>query len=439
MDWKRALETADRQAPGRISVEATSRLLEVLAKGPAAADEAAAAFLRGRSLQIWQAATHSAPTDAIELSLRSVRLASETDAADAVVWCPAGDLAAARRPHVPLLGLTNRGWPRGTGEDPILPNHVLSADDFDADPVAQADRRHFAVILSAATGSAVLSRSRRGGQGSRVGRSPLLQNRMEIVLSRERIPEHAFNQSDRLLARPEAASGIDQIGSAGRCWRDWHVERLTGHDRCFEPGHPAITRSIERIQSATSLQRLLRDPLGYVWKYALGFDVPREREHPLTIAPDELGKLVHELLRRAVDALEPEPGYAKASDVQSENALEDATRIVHAAWPLERPVPPKLLWGHTVDYAKAMALAGLPRKEINEDGTRSWTEVPFGQPPASKPVASCRGIRRYRSKHLARPCGCAAPSIASTCEAIRSPSGSPTTRRERRPRTRPAW
>ena len=31
---------------------------------------------------------------------------------------------------------------------------------------------------------------------------------------------------------------------------------------------------------------------------------------------DELGKLVHELLRRAVDTLEPEPGYAKASDVQ---------------------------------------------------------------------------------------------------------------------------
>jgi hypothetical protein len=379
-DWKHALETADRQVPGRVSVEATSRLLEVLAKGPAAADEAAAAFLRERSLQIWQAATRSAPTDAIELSLRSVRLASETDAADAVVWCPAGDLAAAPRPHVRLLGLTNRGWPRGTGEDPILPNHVVPADDFDADPVARADRRHFAVILGAATASAVLSRSRRGAQGGRVGRSPLLQNRTEIVLSRERIPEHAFNQSDRLLARPEEAAGMDQIGSAGRCWRDWHVERLTDHDGCFEPGHPAIKRSIERIQSATSLQRLLRDPLGFVWKYALGFDVPQQREQPLTIAPDELGKLVHELLRRAVDALEPEPGYAKASDVQIENALEEATRVVHAAWPLERPVPPRLLWGHTVDYAKAMALAGLLRKEINEDGTRSWTEVPFGQP-----------------------------------------------------------
>lgn len=141
-DWRRALETADRQAPGRVSVEATARLLEVLAKGPDAADEAAAMFLHGRSLRIWQAATRSAPTDAIELSLRGARLAPETDAADAVVWCPAGDLAAAPRPHVRLLGLTNRGWPRGSGEDPILPDHVLPADAFDVDPVARADRRH---------------------------------------------------------------------------------------------------------------------------------------------------------------------------------------------------------------------------------------------------------------------------------------------------------
>lgn len=383
-DWKRALEAAEGQSPGSVSVEATVCLLEVLAGGPAASDKAAATFLRGRSLQIWQTATRSAPADAIELSLRGIRLGSATDAADAVVWCPAGDLAAAPRPHVRLLGLTNRAWPRGAGEDPILPNHVLSAGEFDTDPVARADRRHFAVILGAAAGSVVLSRSRRGAQGSRVGRSPLLQNNVGLALSRERIPEHAFNRSDRLLARPEEAAGIDQIGSAGRCWRDWHAEALTDHDGRFEPGHPAIKRSIERLQSATSLQRLLQDPLGFVWKYALGFDVPQQRQHPLTIAPEELGKLVHELLRRAVDAIEPEPGYAKASDVQIENALEDAAKVVHATWPLERSVPPRLLWGHTVEYAKAMALAGLLRKDINEEGTRSWTEVPFGQPAGFK-------------------------------------------------------
>jgi hypothetical protein len=47
------------------------------------------------------------------------------------VWCPARDLAAAPRPFVRLLGLTNRG-PRRIGDDSILPNHILPASDFDA-------------------------------------------------------------------------------------------------------------------------------------------------------------------------------------------------------------------------------------------------------------------------------------------------------------------
>src|SRR5262249_41544764 len=135
----------------------------------------------------------------------------------------------------------------------------------------------------------------------------------------------------------------------------------------------------ERVQSATSLQRLLRDPLGFVWRYALGWNAPQGREQPLSITPYDLGKLVHELLQRAVDSLEPNPSYAKASEVQIEAALNAAAAVVRESWPLERPVPPKLLWRSTVDYAAAMALVGLLRKEISEEGTRSWTEVPFGQ------------------------------------------------------------
>ena len=90
-----------------VGAEAVLPLLDLLSRGIAASNEAASLFLRGRALQIWEAAARSAPVDAIELSLRGIRLASETDAADSVAWCPARDLAAAPRPHVRLLGLTN--------------------------------------------------------------------------------------------------------------------------------------------------------------------------------------------------------------------------------------------------------------------------------------------------------------------------------------------
>jgi hypothetical protein len=173
-DWRRALEGMAWE--GRTLQVATVLLplLILLARGPEAAGEASQALLRGRSLSIWESATRAAPPHAIELTLGNIRLAEETDAGDAVVWCPAVHLAAAPRPWVRLLGLTSRGWPRRAAEDPILPHHIVSAQVIDPDPVPEADRRSFAVILSAASAGAVLSRSRRNAQGSRVGPSPLL-------------------------------------------------------------------------------------------------------------------------------------------------------------------------------------------------------------------------------------------------------------------------
>src|SRR6202012_4650445 len=178
-DWRRAISGMVLKDPNLADAQAVLPLVELLTKGMSAVREAARHFLRGRALQLWEAALRTAPPEAIELSLQNARLESENDAADPIVWFSARDLAAAPRSHVRLLGLTNRNWPRHAGNDSILPDHVLSSDEFDVDPVAKSDRRHFRVILAAASGDIVLSRSRRSAQGSRVGRSPLLLDRTE--------------------------------------------------------------------------------------------------------------------------------------------------------------------------------------------------------------------------------------------------------------------
>ncbi|UWU76603.1 PD-(D/E)XK nuclease family protein [Bradyrhizobium huanghuaihaiense] len=379
-DWRRAISAAALKDPSLAGAQTVLPLLEVLAKGISAAKSAADHFLRSRALQLWEAALRSAPPEAIELSLENARFASENDAADSIVWCTARDLSAAPRAHVRLPGLTNRSWPRHSGNDSIVPDHVLSTDEFDADPVAKADRRHFRVILEGTSKGIVLSRSRRSALGARLGRSPLLQNARETPLSRASVPEHAWSESDRLMARPDEAAKVDRIASADRCWRNWHLGQLTPNDGQFGADHPIVVKAIGRVQSPTSLQRLLRDPLGFIWRYGLGWRTPRDREQPLTIAPDEFGKLVHELLRRAVDALEPQPGYARASDEEIEFALREAARTVRESWPLEGHVPPLLLWSNTVDFGASLASVGLLRKDISDTGTRSWTEVPFGQP-----------------------------------------------------------
>ncbi|RWK68287.1 MAG: PD-(D/E)XK nuclease family protein [Mesorhizobium sp.] len=378
-EWKQALDRMPMlDADPRPVVMPLLRLLE---RGTAAAEEAADAFLRGRARRLWDRATRAAPAAAVELSLRTIRVEDERDASDSIVWTAAWQLAAAPRPWVRLLGLTERGWPSSSGEDPLLPEHIVESGAPDADPPAEADRRAFNIIAAGAGRGIILSRSRRNAQGGRTGPSPLLSpGGRTTALARTRLAEHAASESDRLTARPQDVAEHPATGAALRCWHNWHRKDLTVHDGLVSAGHAVIAGSLAALQSPTSLTRLLRDPLGFVWKYALGWRAPEDRERPLTLPPDEFGRLVHELLRRSVDALEPAPGFTVAHPEEIAEALDAAAGHVTATWPLERPVPPEVLWVNTVRQASAMALAGLTGERFTESGTRSWTEVPFGDP-----------------------------------------------------------
>ena len=94
-------------------------------------------------------------------------------------------------------------------------------------------------------------------------------------------------------------------------------------------------------------------------------------------------KLVHELLRESVDALEAGPGYGRASSLQVREAVGVAARTVLQSWPPRRPTPPRLLWAHAVDVAAAQATRALERDLPLQPTTRSYTEAPFGDQGAA--------------------------------------------------------
>ena len=123
---------------------------------------------------------------------------------------------------------------------------------------------------------------------------------------------------------------------------------MTSHDGLVRTDNPIIARAFGQAQSATSLRLILRDPLAFVWRYALGWRSLVEDEQPLSLDARAYGELVHDLLKRAVDALEPDPGYARAARHEIEAALDAASAAIGAQWPLERSVPPPLLWRHTL-------------------------------------------------------------------------------------------
>ena len=291
--WRRALDEAHaRRADGVDVRPLIISVLEMLARGAAAAN-ASGGLLLGRAAEaFWVEALRRAPAEALELSLEELRLPDGRDPGACAVWCPASHLAAAPRPFVRLLGLTTRSWPRRAGEDPLVPSHILPRDALNSELVTEQDRRAYEIITAQSAGALVLSRSRRNAQGGLEAPSPLVPHGARTTaLKRARVPAHAFSEADRLLARPEEAAISPVLRAADGCWRNRLSPSVTAHDGRVRGDHPVIARAIAQVQSATSLRLMLRDPLAFVWRYALGWRSPVEDEQPLSLDRAPLASL----------------------------------------------------------------------------------------------------------------------------------------------------
>jgi hypothetical protein len=254
----------------------------------------------------------------------------------------------------------------------------MPIEKLDPLPIADADRRDFETILAAAK-TVTASFSRRDVEGRLLGRSPLASRmKEEIYLGRARIPEHAASESDRLLARP-AEFATTPAGISGlACWRDWQRREITLHDGLVGRAHSRLHKVFDNAMSATSLRMLLRDPIRFVWRYALGWKQPDEADEPLTIDALAFGTLVHSVLRSAVEKLESAGGFATAGAAQVEAAIEQALNEIAAEWESEQPVPPAVIWRNTLERAKQMSSAALRYPLDPMPGQRSWAEIPFG-------------------------------------------------------------
>src|SRR5690606_38589700 len=124
--------------------------------------------------------------------------------------------------YVRLMGLSSSRWPRAIGEDRLLSDHIVPSEKLEPLPAATADRRDFETILRTTASQVILSRPRRDSEGRVLGRSVLLHAYPdEIYLARNRIPEHAMSETDRLLARREEFRLDSQLTSAMAAWNNW--------------------------------------------------------------------------------------------------------------------------------------------------------------------------------------------------------------------------
>jgi hypothetical protein len=354
--------------------------IELIARGKDAAADAGVLLLPPAAQPVWASALRRAPPAAIEQALREIRFADDGDPGACAVWGNAQTLAGAPRAHMRFIGLAAQSWPRRGREDPLLPQHVFARSAPLGVTPPERDRAAFVHLCARASGSCVISRSRRNAQGGRQAPSPLIAHvRRESWqrLRRDRRPEHAFNEADRLLARPLDRQGEPRIAMASTCFVNRRKCELTAHDGLVPADHALVLETLKQPQSATSLKTMLRDPLAYVWRYVLGWDVPHDLASGLGLDDRSYGELLHDLLARIVQQLSAAGGFARASPEDVARVAAEAARTIEREWPLRAAVPPPLLWRHTLDQAVAEARSAL-RQAVGE-GTRSWAELSFGR------------------------------------------------------------
>jgi hypothetical protein len=142
--------------------------------------------------------------------------------------------------------------------------------------------------------------------------------------------------------------------------------------------HPRLRRTLGRTMSATSLRLLLRDPIRFTWRYALGWRQPEEADEPLTLDALAFGNLVHAVLQTAVSKLESDGGFGNATADAIGKAVEWAVGVVAGRWETAQPVPPPIIWRKALGSIGAVATAALTHPLGALPDQRTWTEVPFG-------------------------------------------------------------
>ena len=387
--WQTAIEAATPDADGPDFRAKLLELISVIGKGLEAAKDIGELVLRKRSLAIWRKALTDGPPAALDVTLRNLRVDDGLEPETSVVWGPASAVAAVPRPYTWLVGLTSRSWPRRASEDPLLPSHIIPSHRLDPLPVHQADRRDFESIKGMTSHELVCSRARRDSEGRLNGVSPLYPRTIpEAFQAQSREPEHAVSSTDRYFARPAEFDRQPSSRSALTAWINWHTDRLTEHDGVIRANHPLLLKSLERIQSASSLSKLLRNPLGYLWRYGFGWSMPSETDDPLTLDAQSFGTLLHETLQGAVGLLETQPGgFAAADSGAIKKAIEESCTAVAERWMETRPVPPPIVWQRKLDEAQGLANVALSADEQPLAGQRSWAEIPFGGDQRAKELA----------------------------------------------------
>ena len=309
---------------------------------------------------------------------------------------PASALAASPRRFVRLLGLNSSRWPRGISEDRLLSDHIIPTAELDPLPVGarrsagfRDDPRHHR-----APGRPVARATRQRRPAARPQPAARRARPRRSISGATRCRDHAFSETDRLMARPQEFRAIRKrsarrqpAGATGM------REEITPHDGLVRADHPLVARHPRRAPSRPArFAALLRNPLGFVWRlWPAAGARPKAATNRWCSMRSAMGDLVHMILDRALARPRSD---RRTGDRRRANRSQRRRRrrraSVAADWESERAVPPAR---HLATHARRRASLRRPRAHL------SATSVC----PAPAPMAKCRSAAPSPSPRRHRP------------------------------------
>jgi hypothetical protein len=375
--WKATLRRKDMEDVRDV----LDPVVTALAAGVGAAPSLGRRFLSEEGRILWNRALQNGPASALDHTLRGMRVRTAGSSLDSVCFMSAQDLVASPRKFVRLIGLHSGAWPRKQSEDPLIPEYIVPTRRLTPMSVAELDRRDFGSIIATTSESVIFSWPRLDGEGRELRASTLVPSeiaRSATALTRSRKTRYPASERDRLFMSPQDYAIRPEAVRAFTASRNWRLNELTAHDGSVTPNHPRLEAVFSQVQSATSLQRMIRDPLGFVWRYALGFHAPEYEDEPLLVDQRVFGNIVHSILKASVEKLNKKGNFSTLALSVIKTEVAKARADVAYRMEQSQPIPPALIWTQTLDRAEAAALVGLTYDYGAIPGQITHAEVPFG-------------------------------------------------------------
>ena len=319
-------------------------------------------LLHGRALAIWRKALLAGPAGSIDATLETLKQDDGLEACVSVAWMPASALAASPRRFVRLIGLNSSRWPRGIAEDRLIPDHIIPTAELDPLPVSAADRRDFETILATTCGEVVLSRAAARQRRPPSGTQPAARAATATRPISAATPYRPMPSAKPTVSWPGRRSSHRAAGSRGHSLLA-RLARARRSRPMTASSAPIIRCScaiLARTQSASSLKRLLRNPLALSGSMRSAGACPKAVPSRWCSTP--LGS-------RQSGPHGSRPRPARAGDRRRTRAgRREPDRggggrgrgKSPADWESERAVPPAVIWQRTLDDARLMASRALP-------------------------------------------------------------------------------